>query len=83
MDQLYKLLDETTKEVLIQLTTFTSAKDELRIRLDTSLISIFLNRCHLSFKQMMFENLAQLKEAMTLFIQSKPYQYPFAPMLFE
>ena len=32
---------------------------------------------------MMFENLAQLKEAMTLFVQSKPYQYPFAPMLFE
>ena len=31
----------------------------------------------------MFENLAQLKEAMTLFIQGKTYEYPFAPMLFE
>ena len=50
MDQLYKLLDETTKEVLIQLTTYATGQADLRIRLDTSLISIFLNRCHLSFK---------------------------------
>ena len=84
IDQLYKLLDETTKEVLIQLTTYDAAgQNEMRIRLDTSLVSIFLNRCHLSFKQMMFENLAQLKESMSLFIQGKPYEYYFAPMLFE
>ena len=31
------------------------------VRFDTSLISLFLNRCHLSFKQMMFENLSDLK----------------------
>lgn len=54
------------------------------IKFDTSLISIFLNRCHLSFKQMMFENLAQLKLAMTRFIKGQSdYEYPHAPMLYE
>ena len=68
IDQLYKLLDETTKQVLILLTTHDTERGEQGLRLDTSLISIYLNRCHLSFKQMMFENLAQLKEALSLFI---------------
>ena len=83
IDQLYKLLDETIKQVLVLLTTHDTERGEQGLRLDTSLISIYLNRCHLSFKQMMFENLAQLKEALSLFIQGKPYQYSFAPMLFE
>ena len=68
IDQLYKLLDETTKQVLILLTTHDTERGEQGLRLDTSLISIYLNRCHLSFKQMMFENLAQLKEALSMFI---------------
>jgi len=54
------------------------------IKFDTSLISIFLNRCHLSFKQMMFENLAQLKLAMNKFIKGQSdYEYPHAPILYE
>ena len=69
--------------MLIQLTTHDTKRAEQGLRLDTSLISIYLNRCHLSFKQMMFENLAQLKDALSLFVQGKPYQYAFAPMLFE
>jgi len=67
IDQLYRLLDETIKDVLLRLTQFEMRlptdqngmhEETGTIKFDTSLISIFLNRCHLSFKQMMFENLA-------------------------
>ena len=54
------------------------------IKFDTSLVSIFLNRCHLSFKQMMFENLSQLKLALTKFVQGEnDYEYLHAPLHYE
>ena len=54
------------------------------IRFDTSLVSLFLNRCHLSFKQMMFENLGQLRNSLNKYIRGQmEYEYPHAPMLFE
>ena len=57
---------------------------QMCIKFDTSLVSIFLNRCHLSFKQMMFENLSQLKLSLTKFIKGeKDYEYPHAPILYE
>lgn len=48
------------------------------------MVSIFLNRCHLGFKQLMFEHLSQLKEALTQYVRGETkYSYAQAPMLFE
>ena len=58
--------------------------EQSTIKFDTSLVSIFLNRCHLSFKQMMFENLSQMKLALTKFIKGETdYEYPHAPLIYE
>ena len=58
--------------------------DSATIKLDTSVVSIFLNRCHLSFKQMLFENLSQLKLALSKYLAGEnDYEYPHAPMLYE
>jgi len=85
IDQLYKLLDEQVKEVLLLLTQFEiGMHDSATIKLDTSLVSIYLNRCHLAFKQMMFETLSQLKVALGKFVLGESnYEYPHAPFLFE
>lgn len=85
IDQLYKLLDENIKEVLLLLTQFEiGMHDSATIKLDTSMVSIFLNRCHLSFKQMMFENLSQLKVSLSKFIAgSAEYEYQHAPLFYE
>ncbi len=42
--------------------------DHATIKLDTSLVAIFLNRCHLSFKQLLFENMSQLQMALSKYI---------------
>ena len=42
--------------------------DTATIKLDTSLVAIFLNRCHLSFKQLLFENMSQLQMALSKYI---------------
>ena len=81
----YKLLDDTVKEVLVLLTQFEiGMHDSATIKLDTSLVSIFLNRCHLSFKQMMFENFSKLKSSLNMFVNGKAnYEYPHPPMHYE
>jgi len=78
-------LDESIKEVLVLLTQFEIGMHEsATIKLDTSVVSIFLNRCHLSFKQMMFENLSQLKVALSKYVAgSADYEYCHAPMVYE
>mmetsp|Transcript_41401 Transcript_41401/g.54480 ORF Transcript_41401/g.54480 Transcript_41401/m.54480 type:complete len:130 (-) Transcript_41401:134-523(-) len=59
-------------------------QEHATIKLDSSLVSLFLNRCHLSFKQMMFESLSQLKLAISKYLCSETdYEYPHAPMLYE
>ena len=59
-------------------------QEQANIKLDTSLVSLFLNRCHLSFKQLMFEGLSQLKVSLgKYFCGETDYEYPHAPMLYE
>ena len=59
-------------------------QDQVTLKLDTSLVSIFLNRCHLSFKQTMFEGLSQLKMSLCKYIAGESdYEYPHAPLLYE
>ena len=52
--------------------------------MDTSLITIFLNRCYLAFKQMMFENLSELKNSLEKYLAGdQDYEYPLAPLAYE
>ena len=77
IDKLYKLLDGKVRYVLEKITKLEiplNDQDSLRnglVRFDTSLISIFLNRCHLSFKQMMFENLSDLKNSLEIYLSNE------------
>lgn len=87
LDRLYMLLDQTIKDVLESTTKVNLQSGDLVV-FNTSLIATFLNRCHISFKQMMFENVSELKGSMTAYLQAGPastrdYEYPLAPMYYE